>query len=45
MSSATAFSLNNNLHVLHTVEPLYRGYHAVGTEESARCGEVAVMGR
>ena len=41
MSSATAFSLNNKLHDLHTVEPL----HAVGTEESARCGEVAVMGR
>ena len=45
MSSATAFSLNNNLHVLHTVELLYRGHHAVGIEESARCGEVAVMGR
>ena len=45
MSSATAFSLNNNLYDLHTVEPLHKGLHAVGTEESARCREVAVMGR
>ena len=45
MSSASAFSLSNNRIQLHTVEPLYRGHHAVGTEESALCGEVAVMGR
>ena len=44
MSSASAFSLSNNLHDLHKVEALYQG-HSVGTEESDRCGEVAVMGR
>ena len=44
MSSASAFSPSNNLQDLHTVETLHQG-HSVGTEESGRCGDVAVMGR